>query len=133
MRYLLAPLRAVVFVMHILAGLACVLSVFPLVSQSTRNRIIRGWSRLLLAICGARLAVKGIPLSPAIEATGIEPGRSASRRSQTTSWIDVFDRRRHAGALTRQGRDRALPLLGSLVTRSGTLYIERGRRHAVLR
>jgi len=133
MRYLLAPLRAVVFVIHILGGLACVLGVFPLVSQSTRNRIIRGWSRVLLAICGARLAVKGIPLSPAIEATGIEPwaiGRLAL--ANHVSWIDVFaiDAATPARFVAKAEIGR-WPLLGSLVTRSGTLYIERGRRHAV--
>jgi 1-acyl-sn-glycerol-3-phosphate acyltransferase len=133
MRYLLAPLRAVVFVVHVICGLACVFGMFPLVSQSTRNRVIRGWSRVLLAICGARLAVSGVPLSPAIEATGIEPwaiGRLAL--ASHVSWIDVFaiDAAVPARFVAKAEIGR-WPLLGSLVTRSGTLYIERGRRHAV--
>lgn len=133
MRYLLAPLRALVFVVHIFAGLACVLGVFPLVSQAARNRIIRGWSRILIAICGARLAVKGAPLSPEFGATGIEPwttGRLAL--ANHVSWIDVFaiDAATPARFIAKSEIGR-WPLLGSLVTRSGTLYIERGRRHAV--
>jgi 1-acyl-sn-glycerol-3-phosphate acyltransferase len=133
MHYLLAPLRAVVFVVHVLGGLACVLGVFPLVSQATRNRIIGGWSRFLIAICGARLAVTGVPLSPAIEATGIEPwaiGRLAL--ANHVSWIDVFaiDAATPARFVAKAEIGR-WPLLGALVTRSGTLYIERGRRHAV--
>jgi 1-acyl-sn-glycerol-3-phosphate acyltransferase len=48
------------------------------------------------------------------------------------SWLDVFAI--HAvipGRFVAKAEIRGWPLLGALVTRSGTLYIERGRRHAV--
>lgn len=133
MHVLLAPLRAVVFVAHIFAGLACVLGIFPLVSQARRNRIIRGWSRALIAICGARLVVTGVPLPHEIEVEGIAPwaiGRLAL--SNHVSWIDVFaiDAATPARFVAKSEIGR-WPLLGALVTRAGTLYIERGRRHAV--
>jgi 1-acyl-sn-glycerol-3-phosphate acyltransferase len=132
-RFVLAPLRAALFVLHILAGLAIVLLVFPLFGLAGRNRINRAWSRMLLAICGARLVVDGVPIAPRIRSTGIEPwslGRLAV--ANHVSWIDVFA----INAVTpsrfvAKSEIGRWPLLGALVTRAGTLYIERGRRHAV--
>lgn len=133
MRFVLAPLRAVLFVLHVLAGLATVLFVFPLVGLAARNRINRGWSRLLVAICGARIVVDGEPIPEAVRRTGVQPwslGRLAV--ANHVSWIDVFAINAATPcrfvAKAEIGR---WPLLGALVTRSGTLYIERGRRHAV--
>ena len=133
MRFLLAPLRAVVFVLHVFAGLAIVLLVFPFLGLPGRNRVNRAWSRVLVAICGARLVVDGAPVAPHIRATGLEPwslGRLAL--ANHVSWIDVFA----INAVTpcrfvAKAEIGRWPLLGALVTRSGTLYIERGRRHAV--
>jgi 1-acyl-sn-glycerol-3-phosphate acyltransferase len=132
-RLLLAPLRAVLFVLHVLAGLAIVLFVFPLAGWPVRNRINRAWSRLLVAICGARLVVDGVPIPPSIRATGYEPwtiGRIVI--ANHVSWIDTFALNAvlpcRFVAKSEIGR---WPLLGILVTRAGTLYIERGRRHAV--
>jgi len=133
MRFLLAPLRAVLFVLHVFAGLAIVLLVFPLCGWPARNRINRAWSRVLVAVCGARLTIDGEPIPAALRATGIahgSPGRLVL--SNHISWIDVFALNAAMPcrfvAKAEIGR---WPLLGPLVTRSGTLYIERGRRHAV--
>jgi 1-acyl-sn-glycerol-3-phosphate acyltransferase len=133
MGFVLAPLRAVLFVLHVVAALAIVLIVFPLAGLPTRNRIYRGWSRMLVAICGARLVVDGEPIPSHIRATGIEAwslGRLVL--SNHVSWIDVFA---ISAAMPCRFVAKAeigrWPLLGALVTRSGTLYIERGRRHAV--
>jgi 1-acyl-sn-glycerol-3-phosphate acyltransferase len=133
LRFALAPLRAVLFVLHILAGLATVLLVFPLVALPTRNRIMGDWSRGLVAACGARVVVDGAPLSDAIRRTGIEPwspGRLVL--SNHVSWIDVFAiNAALPSRFVAKAEIGRWPLLGALVTRSGTLYIERGRRHAV--
>jgi 1-acyl-sn-glycerol-3-phosphate acyltransferase len=133
MRTLVAPLRLAFLLLHLLAGLLTAAAIFPWLAQTTRNRIIRAWSRLLLAICGARLRLVGLPLPPAIARTGVD----ASRRGRMLlanhiSWIDVFAV--HAAAPSRfvaKAEIRSWPLLGKLVTLVGTLYIERGRRHAV--
>ncbi|HET9025113.1 MAG TPA: 1-acyl-sn-glycerol-3-phosphate acyltransferase [Burkholderiaceae bacterium] len=133
MRFVFAPLRAVLFVLHVFAGLAIVLVVFPLAGLPARNRINRAWSRTLVAICGARLIVDGEPIPPHIRITGLEPwslGRLVL--SNHVSWIDVFA----INAVTpcrfvAKAEIGQWPLLGALVSRSGTLYIERGRRHAV--
>jgi len=132
-RFVFAPLRAVLFVLHVLTGLVLVLFVFPWCGLAMRNRINRGWSRVLVAICGVRVVVDGEPIPPRIRATGVVPG-SLGRLALANhvSWIDVFA----INAVTpcrfvAKAEIGQWPLLGALVTRSGTLYIERGRRHAV--
>jgi 1-acyl-sn-glycerol-3-phosphate acyltransferase len=132
-RFVLAPLRAALFVLHVFAGLASVLVVFPLAGLATRNRISRAWSRILVAVCGARLVVDGEPIPPHVRSTGLEPwslGRLVL--ANHVSWIDVFA---ISAAMPCRFVAKAeigrWPLLGALVTRSGTVYIERGRRHAV--
>lgn len=133
MRTLLAPLRMLLLLAHVLAGIVVAAAVFPWQSQAGRNRIIRAWSRLLLAICGARLRVTGRPLPPAIARTGIEPGsRGRMLLANHISWIDPFALNASAPSrFVAKAEIRAWPLLGTLVTLVGALYIERGRRHAV--
>jgi len=132
-RYALAPLRAALLVLHLLLGLAIVYGVFPFCSLPARNRINRWWSGWLVRICGARLRVTGRPLAPELAATGITP-RSNGRLllANHISWIDIFAINAALPcrfvAKAEIGR---WPVLGALVTRAGTLYIERGRRRAV--
>lgn len=133
MRYLLAPLRAVLLLLHILLGLALVYCAFPFCKLPARNRINRWWSRWLVRICGARLRVTGQPLPPELAATGITPDNIGRLLlANHISWIDIFAINAvlpcRFVAKAEIGR---WPLLGALVTRAGTLYIERGRRRAV--
>lgn len=133
MRYVLAPLRAVLLVLHILVGLFIVFVVFPPSRQATRNRVNRWWSGWVLRLSGARLKVSGQRLPAALMFTGIEPGSNGRLLlSNHISWIDIFAINAALPcrfvAKAEIGR---WPVVGSLVTRSGTLYIERGRRRAV--
>ena len=133
MRLVLAPLRAVLFVLHVIAGLATVLFVFPFAGLPLRNRINRRWSHLLVAICGARIVVDGEPIPARIRASGVDPsGLGRLVLCNHVSWLDVFA----VNAATpcrfvAKAEIGQWPMLGALVTRSGTLYLERGRRHAV--
>jgi len=133
MKTLLAPLRIVLLVAHVLAGLGLTAFVFPWLAQFGRNRIIHAWSRLLLMICGARLRITGVPLSSSLQRTGIERGsRGRMLLANHISWIDVFALNASVPSrFVAKAEIRAWPLLGMLVTLVGTLYIERGRRHAV--
>ena len=133
MRWLLAPFRAVVFSTHVLLGVAIVLVIFPFAGQIARNRITRVWSRVLIALCGARVVASGIMAPLGLQRDGIDPtttGRLAL--ANHVSWMDIFainavlPSRFIAKAEIGQW-----PLLGVLVSGGGTLYIERGRRHAV--
>lgn len=133
MRFVLAPLRAVLFVLHVCAGLALVLCVFPLAGVPLRNRINRGWSRGLVALCGARILVDGAPIPEHLRSTGVEPsGPGRLVLCNHISWIDVFAINATLPCrFVAKAEIGQWPLLGALATRSGTLYIERGRRHAV--
>ncbi len=133
MRALIAPLRILALIAHILIGLAIALAIFPWQSQRRRNPTIRVWSRMLLAICGTRLRVTGVTLDPKLARSGTidwAPGRLLL--SNHISWIDVFAiLATLPSRFVAKSEIRRWPLLGWLVTLVGTLYIERGRRHAV--
>jgi 1-acyl-sn-glycerol-3-phosphate acyltransferase len=140
MRTLLAPLRLLALLLHIIIGLAIAATLFPAFSQARRNRTIRRWSMLLVRICGTRVRVTGRPVAAQIADSGIasdssSDGRKAAGRlllANHISWFDVFAINAVLPsrfiAKSEIGR---WPLLGPLVSRAGTLYIERGRRHAV--
>ena len=132
MRYLLAPLRLTGLLVLLLAGLAIAGLGYPWLSQPRRNRITRAWSALLLAVCGARLNVRGdlpAPLARSGMIAGL-PGRLLLINH--ISWIDIFAINAVLPArFVAKAEIGRWPLLGTLVTLSGTLYIERGRRHAV--
>lgn len=133
MRWLLAPFRAIVFSAHVLLGVAIVLVVFPFAGQIARNRIKRRWSRVLMALSGARVVCSGVTIPQQLQRDGIDsarPGRLAL--ANHISWLDIFAINAILPSrFIAKAEIGKWPLLGLLVSRSGTLYIERGRRHAV--
>jgi 1-acyl-sn-glycerol-3-phosphate acyltransferase len=132
MRFLLGPLRLLGLIGLLLVGLAITLLVFPWQSQPVRNRIIRAWSRALVATCGLRVRVSGA-LPAELARTGIDASRAGRLLlANHVSWIDVFalDAAMPIRFVAKAEIGR-WPLMGQLVTLAGTLYIERGRRHAV--
>ena len=98
----------------LLAGL-----VFPVCSASRRNALIRSWSRRLLRILGIRLHAT---LPPDV------PG-GALLVCNHVSWLDVYlinaTQRVH---FVSKAEVRAWPVVGWLAHKTGTLFIERGRR-----
>jgi len=133
MQRLLAPFRALLFSAHVLLGVAIVLVIFPFAGQIARNRINSAWSCVLIALTGARVVASGVAISANLKRDGIDPlstGRLAL--ANHVSWMDIFainaviPSRFIAKAEIGQW-----PLLGMLVSGGGTLYIDRGRRHAV--
>ena len=71
MQWLLAPFRAVVVSAHVLFGVVIVLVIFPFAGQIARNRINRMWSRVLIALCGARVVSAASRFRPACETASI--------------------------------------------------------------
>ena len=134
MRYLLAPLRAVLLVPHILLGLGIAFIAFPLSrSQATRNRINHWWSRWVLRLCGVRLRVSGQPLSDELVSTGMTPGRKGRLLlSNHISWLDIFSINAAMPCrFVAKAEIVRWPVIGGMVGHSGTLFIERGKRRAV--
>lgn len=112
------------------AGLAIVLVVFPWAPLRVRRPIIERWSRLLLAFSGVllvpRTAAGARPLHD------LEPGRMLV--GNHVSWLDIFAvDALAASSFVAKAEIARWPLLGTLVARCDTLFIERGKRHAVHR
>lgn len=108
-------------VVLLLVGLAIVGFWFPLIGPLRRQQLQRWWARRMLAACGVRLEVEGHVLHGHVLLL-----------ANHISWLDIFVI--DAVAPTRfvaKSEIRGWPLFGLLAARTGTLFIERGRRHAV--
>lgn len=111
-------------------GLFTVLALFPFGGEAFRRRAIRRWSRMLVAACGVRT----VPVT----ADGARPLAELPAGSLVVanhvSWLDIFVIHSQSPcAFVAKAEIRDWPLLGTLVSRTGTLFLERGKRHAVHR
>ena len=122
MGFLLFPFRLVLLISWVLGGIATVVLVFPAVRLRQRQWLIRNWSRVLMACCGVKIRVRGQPKTEG----------AVLWVSNHVSWVDIFvlDSVRAVSFIAKSDI-RKWPLLGWLVAGAGTLFIERGRRHAV--
>jgi 1-acyl-sn-glycerol-3-phosphate acyltransferase len=124
---LLAPLVIAFVVFHVLWGMLVAGLMFPWLPARVRDALLRFWSRILLAAMGVRLETRGWPAP-----SGPEGSTGALLLLNHVSWIDVFVVAAVVPARFVAKREiRAWPLLGWLSEAVGTLFIERGRRHAV--
>ena len=111
-------------------GLFTVIVLFPLWREPARRTAIRVWSRMLLAGCGLRLSERTAPGARPLHA--LPPGRLVV--ANHLSWLDIFAIDALCPAsFVAKSEIAGWPLVGTLVARAGTLFIERGRRHAVHR
>jgi 1-acyl-sn-glycerol-3-phosphate acyltransferase len=120
--YLLFPFRLVLTVLWIFAGLFTVMVLFPGLPPVARQWAIRNWSRALMACCGVKIRSHGRPRRQG----------AVLWVANHVSWVDIFvmDSVRAVSFIAKSDI-RKWPLIGWLVAGAGTLFIERGRRHAV--
>ena len=112
-------------VWHVLYALMFVTFRFPAWSQARRDSQNRRWSRKLLRILSIRLHVDNLPEK--------FPERCLLVMNHV-SWLDiVLVNAAHPATFIAKSDIARWPMVGSLVTRAGTLYIERGSRGAVRR
>jgi 1-acyl-sn-glycerol-3-phosphate acyltransferase len=115
-------------------GLFTVFAIFPLVGDARREWLIAHWSRLLMRACGARVQEHAAPGAPALSSLRGRHGAGAGRLLLVNhiSWLDIFAIDSLAPAsFAAKAEIASWPLAGTLVARAGTVFIERGRRHAV--
>lgn len=97
-----------------LAGLA-----FPFLGPERRDRVIMAWSRRLLRIVGVELRMNAAPSLP----------EGALLVCNHVSWLDVYlvlaAQRVH---FVSKSEVRAWPVAGWLAHKTGTLFLQRGRR-----
>jgi 1-acyl-sn-glycerol-3-phosphate acyltransferase len=113
-------------VFTVLWGLLAVLLLYPLIGEEARRGVKRSWSRQMLAACGLRMQVE-----PAPDGSGApRPGELVAMNH--ISFIDILalDALRPVHFIAKS-EVRDWPVIGTLCARTGTIFIERGRRHAV--
>jgi 1-acyl-sn-glycerol-3-phosphate acyltransferase len=109
---------------HALAGLVTILARFPRMTQIQREARVQAWALKMLAVLGIRLELRGQPpvAGPALLV------------ANHISWLDilVMHAARHCRFVSKADV-RHWPLIGSLATGAGTLYIERASRRDAMR
>ncbi len=123
------PRRVLRFLRLLLhAGWALALATFayPRGDQVRRAQLLGDWSRKLLEILNIKLIVKGKP--PKV------PGQRVVVVGNHVSWLDVFAVDSVCPSrFVAKSEIRKWPVAGWLAARAGTLFIDRGRRHATAR
>ncbi|PVE42367.1 lysophospholipid acyltransferase family protein [Limnohabitans planktonicus] len=109
---------------HVLVGMWMIYVRFPQLSIEQREARVQAWALQLLALWGIHLRVLGQPVltGPALIV------------ANHISWLDisVIHAARHCRFVSKSDI-RAWPLVGTLATGAGTLYIERTSRKDALR
>ena len=124
--------------LHIVVGFAIIAFGFSFVSHVTQQRLIRWWARRVLAICGVSVRV----IRPSIcagrsadktVADAMRPGGiGAMLVMNHISWIDIYVVHSvRAARFIAKAEIARWPIIGYLTDRTGTIFIERGKRHAV--
>lgn len=125
-------LRKTALVLHLLRGLLTCAVLFPWLGVRSREWHIRRWSRRLLRILGVELEV--------VDATGTAVHGAARQGAMVVSnhisWLDIYVI--HCWQPVRfvaKSEIRGWPVIGWLCEKTGTIFIERGRKrdaHRVL-
>lgn len=118
--------RIVRFALHFVRGLIIAAFLFPLQSTERRKREIEHWSLALLDRLNVRLFLHGMPPQYG--------GRALMVVSNHVSWLDIFAVNAIVPSrFVAKSEVRAWPLAGWLAARTGTLFIDRARRHDTAR
>jgi 1-acyl-sn-glycerol-3-phosphate acyltransferase len=108
----------------LIVGLTILLAGYRRLPLARRAAIKQIWSRALLAACGIRLDLRHVQ--------GSLPQKPVLVAMNHVSWLDIFALNAVMPAtFVAKSEIRRWPLLGWLVAGSGTVFIERGSRHAV--
>ena len=119
-------------VLHILLALVLVASAFPFLSRGRQHGLIGWWSRRVLAIFRIELRVIDRATDPVVAQAMRPGGIGAMLVLNHISWLDIYvvHALRPARFVAKSEISR-WPLLGYLTDRTGAIFIERGKRHAV--
>ncbi|MES2353838.1 MAG: lysophospholipid acyltransferase family protein [Pseudomonadota bacterium] len=108
--------------LHFLLGLTTTGLLFPVYSQQQRDRAIVQWARKLLAILHVRVEVRG---DVALRHTA-----GCIIAANHISWLDIFlIHTIRPARFVAKSEIRDWPVVGWLCAKTGTLFIERTRRH----
>jgi len=129
---LLAPITIAAALLHVVLGIVYAVLCFGWIGRAGRDAAVIAWSRLLLLIIGVRLESTGDPRQLADSAGTVATG--SLLLINHTSWLDVFSIAAMVPArFVAKAEIGRWPVFGWLAILVGTLFVERGRRHAVVR
>jgi len=112
---------------HLASGLTLSGAVFPVVPTRARAAIFRWWSRRLLHILRVRVRVHGT-------ADTAPQGVTTLVLSNHVSWLDIFVIRSSLDCRFVAKSDiRGWPVVGWLVARQGTVFVQRAKRRDTAR
>ena len=119
-----AAWRALRAIGHVVRGLWIIRSEFGRLTPPQTQLLVREWSRQMLTIIGVELVVQGTP-----------PAHGPLLMvSNHISWLDILVlNAAHPSRFVSKADVKGWPLLGSLITGAGTLYIERENRRDAMR
>ena len=127
LRLLCAPLILLAMLLHLLWGTIFAVLVFPLLPMPARDALVRFWSRVLLVILRIRLDARVAP-----DASPVVGRHGALMLANHISWADVFVITAMVPVrFVAKAEIARWPLLGRFAAGVGTVFVERGRRHAV--
>jgi 1-acyl-sn-glycerol-3-phosphate acyltransferase len=105
---------------HVGAGVATTLFVFPMVSAARRRALVKRWSRRLLRILAVRTRVHGN--------LGARGGNVLIVANHI-SWLDIFVLNSvHPVRFVAKSELARWPIVGAMISGAGTLFIERTKR-----
>lgn len=117
--FLRCTTRISLLVLHLAWGVTVAGLAFPLLAPAQRDRFIMAWSRRLLRVLGVRAQLAPAPSLPG----------GALLVCNHVSWLDIYliyaAQRVH---FVSKAEVRTWPVAGWLAHKTGTLFIERGRR-----
>ena len=118
--------------LHLVVALVVIALGYPFLSQATRDRLLRWWSRRVLAICGVTVRLVVSPSNASGEAA-IRHGKTGAMLVMNhVSWIDIYVvHTLRAAHFVAKAEIAGWPVIGYLTARTGTVFIERGKRRAV--
>lgn len=119
-------------ILHLMVALIVIAFGYPFLSKATHDRLLRWWSRRVLAICGVTVRLV-VPPSDASGQAAIRHGKTGAMLVMNhVSWIDIYVvHTLRAAHFVAKSEIASWPLIGYLTAKTGTVFIERGRRHAV--
>ena len=112
--------------LHLIAGLMTCALLFPFTGTAQHERLIRRWSRQLLAICTVDVSF--------IDASQGKVAERALIVSNHISWLDIFViNTLHPCHFVAKSDIRSWPLIGWLCEKAGTIFLARGKQREVRR
>lgn len=120
--------RLAALILHAVLGMLIQLFFYPALGRATRDRFARRWSRICLALCAVRIEVCDAAGTP----TDLSALSGVLLLANHVSWLDiVVMNATRPSHFVAKSEIRRWPVIGMLARRNGSIFIERGRRHAV--